>query len=44
MKGARASRTTIALKLGMAVSGFIFLGIVCILAAVAVALIAKYRR
>ena len=28
MKGARASRTTIALKLGMAVSGFIFLGFV----------------
>jgi succinate dehydrogenase / fumarate reductase cytochrome b subunit len=28
VKGARASRTTIALKLGMAVSGFIFLGFV----------------
>ena len=28
MKGARASRTTIALKLGMAVSGFVFLGFV----------------
>ena len=28
MKGARASRTTIALKLGMAISGFIFLGFV----------------
>ncbi len=28
VKGARASRTTIALKLGMAISGFIFLGFV----------------
>ena len=28
VKGARASRTTIALKLGMAISGIIFLGFV----------------
>lgn len=28
MKGARASRTTVALKLGMALSGFVFLGFV----------------
>ena len=28
VKGARASRTTVALKLGMALSGFVFLGFV----------------